>query len=274
MKINIKKYLGLAALAASAVAVFWNQPVYRKYTIDSDGALCGLKVVFISDLHNSDYGEDSSKLLSMIDNVSPDLIFFGGDIADEKSSEAPVVRLLEQLQGVYPMYYISGNHEYWMDNTDEIHQIFSDHGVRVLLNEIVNIETIYGDITLMGLNDPDSILSMSDKKATEKFLEETYDSDLMTDYKILLAHRPEHIHSYMNYDFDLILSGHAHGGQVRIPGILNGLYSPNQGFFPKYAGGYYRMADKTDFIVSRGLSYRKILPRIMNPPELVVLEFE
>jgi len=116
-------------------------------------------------------------------------------------------------------------------------------------------------------------MSHSDRISISNSIAATYEPELMKGYKILLSHRPEHIHTYMNYDFDLILSGHSHGGQIRIPWLLNGLYCPNQGFLPKYAGGHYRI-DATDFIVSRGLSFRKTLPRVMNPPEVVVITIE
>ena len=92
-------------------------------------------------------------------------------------------------------------------------------------------------------------------------------------YKILIAHRPERIEDYKQYSFDLVLSGHAHGGQVRIPGIMNGLYAPHQGLFPKYAGGMYTH-DNLTHIVSRGLSVNSRLPRIFNPPELVIISIE
>ena len=92
-------------------------------------------------------------------------------------------------------------------------------------------------------------------------------------YKILIAHRPENIETYKKYSFDLVLSGHTHGGQIRIPGIVNGLYAPNQGIFPKYAGGFYIHGHLTH-IISRGLSKKFMLPRPGNPPELVIITIE
>lgn len=263
---------GLITLAGFSAAV-WNQPVYRCYDIDTKGRLSGLTAVVLTDLHNASYGKDSEKLLKMIKEASPDLIFMVGDMADEKSPEAPVVTFMDKLEGLCPIYYVTGNHEYWMDDTEEVHQMFRDHGVRVLINETVPVYTDYGTISLMGVDDPDSRLDISDRKAMTEFLESTYEPMKMTDYRLLLSHRPEFIDLYMTYKFDLILSGHAHGGQMRIPWLMNGLYSPNQGLFPKYAGGHYRMEDGRDFIVSRGLSFRRKLPRIFNPPEVVVIEF-
>ncbi len=89
---------------------------------------------------------------------------------------------------------------------------------------------------------------------------------------MLLVHRPENYADYRKYAFDLVLCGHAHGGQWRIPGILNGLYAPSQGLFPKYAGGYYN-EESVPMIVSRGLAREStIVPRFYNPPELVIVD--
>jgi len=267
---KILKYL---SLLAAGITVFWNQPIYRHYKIDGKGQLKNIKIVFLSDLHNSEYGKDQRRLLKMIEKTSPDLIFFGGDIADEKSDKGPVVRLLMALEDQYPMFYITGNHEYWMENPAGVHQLFRDYGVEVLIDATTHIQTSKGLISLVGLDDPDHEMGHSDRTSIRHSIESTYESSVMKGYKILLSHRPEHINTYMKYGFDLILSGHAHGGQVRIPWLLNGLYCPNQGFLPKYAGGLYSF-EETDFIVSRGLSFRKKLPRVMNPPEVVVITID
>ena len=267
----MKRLISSIALLGAAMAVFWNRPTHRWYQIDSKGKVDGLRIVFLSDLHNSVYGKEQSKLIEMIHHAAPDVILFGGDIADERSTADGTVTLMEGIQGLCPMYYIPGNHEYWMKNTDEIFDMFRDYGVTVLLNDTVQIETDKGKLSMLGLKDPDSEMRHSYRKTMRRWLKESYKSEEMTNYRVLLSHRPDFIKSYLDYDFDLILSGHAHGGQVRIPGILNGLYAPNQGFFPKYAGGRYEF-DETTFIVSRGLSYKKILPRVMNPPEMVVID--
>lgn len=268
----MNKTLTTTGVALLLGAALWNQPIYRRYKLRNSHINEGLKILFLSDLHNTLYGEKQQRLVSMIDKEKPDLIFFGGDIADEKSPYWPVETLLQRLENRYPMYYITGNHEYWMDNTEAIHQMFRDYGVRVLMNETVQIDTEYGKLSVVGLVDPDSELNTGYRTFVAKVLAETYKPSKMDGCKVLLSHRPDFIDLYGTYDFDLILSGHAHGGQVRLPGILNGLYAPNQGFFPKYAGGHHRLGT-TDFIISRGLSFKPKLPRIFNPPELVVIEF-
>ena len=100
-----------------------------------------------------------------------------------------------------------------------------------------------------------------------------YELENNTNFKILLAHRPELIELYKKFSFDLVLSGHSHGGQMRVPFILNGLYAPNQGLFPKYAGGSYKH-NSMIHIVSRGASFNPRLPRVFNPPEIVIIDIK
>jgi predicted MPP superfamily phosphohydrolase len=127
---------------------------------------------------------------------------------------------------------------------------------------------------IAGIEDPYKKLYEDPEYNQKESMKEAFaDLDETHLYKILLAHRPENIEYYKNYSFDLILSGHTHGGQVRLPFIMNGLYAPNQGFFPKYAGGIYNHGT-LHHIISRGISVNPLLPRIFNPPELVVVIVE
>lgn len=268
------RWISLIVAVVSFFAILWNQPVYRHYILDGKGHLKNLKIIFLSDLHNSVYGKEQSKLLKMIDDEAPDIILIGGDMADEKSSIEGSKKLFEGLEGRYPMYFVSGNHEHWMYESDKVFDLFKSYGINILRNESIQIKIGEEVVTILGVNDPDSTLEHSGEESLTRSLEEAGAGDDAAGYYILLSHRPEHIELYEQYGFDLVLSGHAHGGQVRIPFILNGLYAPNQGFLPEYAGGYYDMNEQLDFIVGRGLSYKKKLPRVCNPPELVVIEFK
>ena len=126
-------------------------------------------------------------------------------------------------------------------------------------------------MVLAGIGDPDKKYYETPEYDQAASMENAFrELDEVKSYKILVAHRPENIETYRKYSFDLVLSGHTHGGQVRLPHILNGLYAPNQGFFPKYGGGLYKH-EKLTHIISRGLSVNPILPRIFNPPELVIV---
>lgn len=266
--------LGLSGILF--ITMFWNQPIYKRYELDGKGHLHDLKIIFLSDLHNSIYGKNQSKLLKMIYDEQPDLILFGGDIADEKTSLTGTKLLLEGLEGRYPMAYISGNHERWMNNTEEVYDLFQEAGVSLLLDDTATFSIKGQTISLVGLMDPDATLYKSSRQSlidSLNLISQSLDLEALPGYKILLSHRPEHMALYKKHNFDLVLSGHAHGGQGRIPGLLNGLYAPNQGFFPTYAGGRYDLSPQMTALVSRGLSLRLKLPRVFNPPEVVVITF-
>ena len=166
---------------------------------------------------------------------------------------------------------MTGNHEYWSHDFGSILQLFRSYGI-IILNGSYNTVEINGQrLNICGITDPDAAI-YTDTANTQTQLEalkHAHDNGL---YTILLAHRPEKIETYLSYGFDLVLSGHAHGGQWRLPGLINGLYAPHQGFFPKYAGGEYRF-DNTIMIVSRGLARESTrVPRIFNRPELVIID--
>ena len=246
-----------------------------------------IRIVQISDLHSNDYGENQSKLISKIKAAEPDLVFFTGDIFDfewpVEKAVANVEKVIAAVSEICPFYYISGNHEYYLGHDNEYEYLFSDYGGTVLQNRAVQIEIKNVNIVIAGVFDPIATIPLeeriSDGVDLETFkinLDKTAieAKSLNGDLTILLAHRPEFIDLYKAPGiYDLILSGHAHGGQWRFP-FINGLYAPGQGLFPKYAGGRYVFESENNkpsvFIISRGLSYQKpMFPRFGNPVELV-----
>jgi len=229
-----------------------------------------LRLALIADLHNSVFGEKQTDLLRLLAKENPDIIVMAGDIADEWSSPTIGTQwLVEGAIQIAPCYYVTGNHEYWSMNVPALKAILRDMGVTVLEGDILSIFWDDMQINLCGLDDPDSALSDHRGQYLQKL---DKFSELSSDtFNILAAHRPEYIAEYARYPFDLILSGHTHGGQVRIPLFLNGLFAPDQGWMPTYAGGRYQVANTT-LIISRGISYYPNLPRIFNPPELVIID--
>ena len=176
---------------------------------------------------------------------------------------------MRQLSAQYPCYYVSGNHEAWTGEMDALYQQTEEAGVTVLRMSS-GVLTVRGQrIALCGIPDPYEMV-FSGAPDTEEQLRQALEDVDSADFTVLLAHRPELLTKYAQFPFDLVVSGHAHGGQVRIPGVLNGLYAPNQGWFPKLAGGAYTQ-DGTTLIVSRGLAVRTRLPRIFNRPEVVLV---
>lgn len=231
-----------------------------------------LTIVLIADLHSTIHKNNQQSLIDKIRKAKPDLILMAGDIADNIVPIKGTQLLLAGIQGLAPSYYVTGNHEFWAEDLDAIRELFTSYGVTVLSAEYERI-TINGiSLIIAGIEDPFKTryedATYDEAQAMQRaFSAMNNDNDLT----ILLAHRPERIEKYLLYPFDLIVSGHAHGGQVRFPPFFDGLYAPNQGFLPKYAGGVYVHANTTH-IVSRGLSINPRLPRIFNPPELVVIK--
>ena len=230
------------------------------YNVESE-KINGLKIVFVSDLHNCFFGgKNQSGIFKKIEKSKPDLVLFGGDVIDGWGGTENSLRLMKMVAEEYPCAYTAGNHEEMRENEEEFFE-----EVRKL-----DIPVINGDFTEFDINN---------QKIRVYGVIDSYEnlSAINTDdeyYNILLLHQPEQFVQYTK-NFDMILSGHAHGGQWRIPFILEqGLYAPDQGLFPDYTTGQYQDGNCTH-IISRGLAkpLRMIfIPRIFNRPELSVID--
>lgn len=260
-----KKYLFLKILGALAAVFFILSAISFplrtvRYTLVSRKVSKKVRIVQISDLHSCSYGKDMKNLINAVDAAEPDIIVLTGDIFDNRTDNKNSDTLLKAIAQKYPCYYVSGNHEYWGNMWDTFSRRAESFGVTVLQGENVDID----GITICGAS------AKSDIGDSVKVCADNADTD---SFNVLLAHFPEQIDFYRSFGkFDLVLSGHAHGGQWRLPPFINGLYAPGQGLFPKYAGGRYDFDDAT-FIVSRGLSRTmEHFPRIFNNPELVVID--
>ncbi len=239
----------------------------REYSEITSKVTENKKLLLITDLHSVIYDNNQSTLIEKIDEIDPDAILLGGDIVDDNRDETGSRILFEYIGSKYDCYYVSGNHEYWSYRIDEIKDMIRGYGITVLEGEGVKLSD---EIMLWGVDDPDC--GKEQYGAYDDWYGQLYRCNSQLDnnvFNILLSHRPERTEDYNGCNFDLVLSGHAHGGQWRIPFVLNGLYAPNQGMFPKYAGGKYKLGS-VDMIVSRGLALSDI-PRIFNPPEIVVV---
>lgn len=268
MTMRKKWLIGLLLLAVIVLAAVGldQRMIVRRYTIETDKLDTPVHLAVVTDYHGCDYGNG---LISAIADLQPDAVLLVGDIFDDDMPWARSEALVRNLAEHYPCYYVTGNHEYWSGRVDEICGIITDAGATVLDAQNA-VLTINGQsINICGIPDPDSSLD------TAAALTSAVEGLRPNAYTILLAHRPEAIDLYASTgNFDLVVSGHAHGGQVRIPFLVNGLFSPDQGFFPQYAGGLYAVAD-TALIVSRGLARESTrVPRIFNRPELVLVTIE
>lgn len=242
------------------------------YTIESDKVDTPVTIAYISDLHSDWYGKNQKTLIKAVENANPDVVLLGGDIFDEKKDYYNAEITLRELSERYPCYYVTGNHEFWGKDIENILSIVRSYGVTVLDGKCETIEVNGHKINICGVDDPDADIYLRDYKTIDEQLEYVDKISNKEYFTILMSHRPELYDKYATYDFDLVLSGHAHGGQWSIPFLLDGVYAPHQGIFPEYVGGQYDYEGGT-MIVSRGLSRMSPpVPRIFNRPELLVIE--
>lgn len=263
-----------AALLLLCLILFDARMKTVHYTVDAPELDGKVRIALVTDLHSCRYGKDQQKLIDAIDHQQPDIVLLGGDIIDDHMAFDNAEIFLAAIAKKYPCYYVTGNHEYWSRRIDVILDIMHSNGVTVLSGNGETLEINGQRFNLCGVDDPDAAVYSSDSDGIINQLSSANELCGNGLYTVLLSHRPELMKTYAEYDFDLVLSGHAHGGQWRIPGILNGLYAPNQGLFPKYGGGRYER-DGCTMIVSRGLARESTrVPRILNRPELVIVELE
>lgn len=259
----------LAILVALTLIALDERLTLRTYTVVSPKLTAEVRLAVVTDFHSSDNADD---VVAMVASCAPDAVLLVGDLFDDDTQNRPTERtlsLMRQLSAQYPCYYVSGNHEAWTGEMDALYQQTEEAGVTVLRMSS-GVLTVRGQrIALCGIPDPYEMV-FSGAPDTEEQIRQAMENVDSADFTVLLAHRPELLAKYAQFPLDLVVSGHAHGGQVRIPGVLNGLYAPNQGWFPKLAGGAYTQ-DGTTLIVSRGLAVRTRLPRIFNRPEVVLV---
>lgn len=233
------------------------------------------RIAQVSDLHNDEFGKNNMELLQILSESTPDIIVITGDLVDSQHTDMDVA--LDFVRGavqIAPVYYVTGNHEAWIQQYDELKTGLEMIGVTVLEDEAIQLEQGDEEVTLVGLSDPDftvngdmfgEVPAMVGTKLGEL-------TDIEDSYTILLSHRPELFETYSDCEIDLVLSGHAHGGQFRLP-FVGGLIAPNQGIFPKYDAGLYT-EDNTNMIVSRGIGNSVIPFRFNNRPEIVLVELK
>lgn len=231
-------------------------------------------IAHVSDLHNKEFGKNQVKLLNKLKSVSPDIIVITGDLIDRRKFDLDIaITFIKGAVEIAPVYYVPGNHEAWSGKYASIKEKLMANGVIVLDNTAFELKKGDDSIQILGLSDPDFLTSdYLDGTDNREILKQLKIWSSSESFKILLSHRPELFNLYFENNMDLIFTGHAHGGQFRIPGI-GGLVAPDQGFFPKYASGSYNKGMSTMF-VSRGLGNSIIPIRIFNRPEIVVVSLK
>jgi len=274
----------LLILAAGAV-VFTGAslPVLttKHYRLSTDKLTQPLRLVQIADLHACQFGKEQAKLLSTVEKLSPDIICITGDHFDDRVTDnVPAKTLIHALAKKYPIYFVEGNHELYCHDREENLRCLRTNRVILLNGSQAKWSRDGQTVTICGVSDPilEDGSPLARKKAGANHDDRPFSQRLAAaaenpdGYMILLSHRPERDAEYSAHPFDLVLSGHAHGGQWRIPFLLNGVFAPHQGWFPRRAGGLYRNENGQIHIVSRGLSTLLKVPRLFNPPELVCID--
>ena len=278
-----RKFIMLAVAAAVLVAlviwIAWGNTALElnTYTISSSKlpqSFDGYRIAHVSDLHNTEMGKDNEKLLAMLRDADPEMIAITGDLIDSRYTDIELaLKFVREAVKIAPCYYVTGNHEARVNEYGALKAGMEAAGVTVLEDEKTKISMEGETITLIGVNDPsyqtDYLFGDSETVMNTKLEELHTEND---GYTILLSHRPELFDTYVDHGIDLVLSGHAHGGQFRLP-FIGGLVAPNQGLFPEYDACIYTEGN-SNMLVSRGVG-NSILPfRINNRPEVILIELQ
>lgn len=274
-----QKAIGALLLIAVISWIVWGNTALQlnTYTILSDRlpkAFNGYRIAHISDLHNAEMGKDNGNLLVMLKDAKPDIIAITGDFIDSRNTDIEIaLQFAEKAAHIAPCYYVTGNHEAIVPEYDEFRSGLTKLGIVVLEDERIDLKMNDETITLIGVNDPsfkfDDFFDDAELVMKNQLRELVKKDDGFT---LLLSHRPELFDLYVDSGIDLVLSGHTHGGQFRLP-FVGALVAPNQGLFPKYDAGLYS-AESTNMIVSRGIGNSIIPFRINNRPEVILIELK
>lgn len=263
----LRKHLLILLLLLSALLVWtlWGNTALKitEYRVQSPkipAGFTGYRIAQVSDLHNAEFGSGNQKLLQLLQQAQPDQITITGDLIDSRKTDPDAaIAFAREAVTIAPTYFVPGNHEARLPEVyaalkNELRQL----GVVVLENESIPVEKGADVLTLTGLLDPDFGIPWP---------------EVPTDrYHMVLSHRPERFSHYVQQNFDLVFTGHAHGGQFRLP-FIGGLFAPHQGFFPKYDAGLYQ-ENGTTMVVSRGLGNSLFPLRFYNRPELILVTLE
>ncbi|MFD1030009.1 metallophosphoesterase [Metaplanococcus flavidus] len=267
----MKKLIVIFIFAAAVMVFLWGSNNWIQttdYTVSSaelPAAFDGKRIVQVSDLHNATFGENQESLIKKVEDAKPDAIFITGDLIDSNRYDLDAALILiDALVEMSEVYYVTGNHEVASNKIDEIGEALVERGVSYLENETVDWEVDGETVQIAGVHDALINPYYHDYDYTDMAITE---AGLSNNFTLLLAHRPELLDVYAENGIDVVFSGHAHGGQVQIPGI-GGVFAPGQGWFPRMTEGVFQQND-TQLVLSRGLGNSGFPFRILNRPEVV-----
>ena len=249
------------------------------YSVALQNLVSSVRVILLSDLHSKSFGRENARLIAKIQEQSPDAIFLDGDMIDRSADSVDVqelLRLIEKLHEIAPVYFAPGNHELEYMQTDASLLTQVTEAGAVVVNDSYADVTIAGQpLRIGGTMGHAFYFGRSEEEFSSspeyQFLKAFEDTDVP---KICLAHMPDTFifnGAYNLWNVDLVLSGHTHGGLIRLP-FIGGLYAPMQGWFPEYDQGYFRLGEHMQMVITSGLAGHGMIPRINNPPEIVVID--
>lgn len=264
---------------ALIIWIIWGNTALElnRYTVSSNRlpeVFDGYRIAHISDLHNTEMGKENEKLLTMLREAEPDMIAITGDLIDCRRTDMEIaLQFTAAAMEIAPCYFVAGNHEARITEYDELKERLTEQGVIVLDDKRIELERSGEKIVLLGVNDPafPTKYLYGDTEAVMKKKLKAISAEEKA-FTILLSHRPELFECYVDCNIDLVLSGHAHGGQFRLP-FVGGVMVPNQGFFPKYDAGMFSEGITT-MLVSRGVGNSAFPFRVNNRPEVILIELE
>ena len=225
----------------------------------------GLRVAELSDLHGRSFGKNNVRLLRTLQKARPDMICICGDLFDEKTDLTMLEPLLTGLTDIAPVYYVTGNHEWQVKNLREILQKMRAWGVTVLENEGRLLSHGGAEMVVAGVHDPCGPYDMKTPAALVRELRSAQGNDFI----LMLSHRNDELAMWSQLGVQLVLSGHCHGGVVRLP-FVGGVFGTRRELFPEYDAGVYRQ-DGTTLFVSRGLGYTNVHFRLFNRPHVPIM---
>ena len=235
-------------------------------------AFNGFKIAQISDLHNAQFGKNQKDLISKLETINPDIIVITGDLVDSRHTNVNIsMDFIKQAVKLSSVYYVTGNHESRInENYQSLKMQMLEENVHILEDKSETLSLNGESIQIVGLNDS-AFWSKGESKNIVRATVVQKLEKLIKDntYTILLSHRPELFEIYCNANANLVFTGHAHGGQFRIP-FIGGILAPDQGLFPKYSEGFFKN-NNTTMIVSRGLGNSLFPFRVNNPPEIIAV---
>lgn len=280
MKLKKKSIVFISGLILLTVAIIWialgnSSLTVRELTVASTylpDNFSGYRIAQVSDLHNAEFGKKNQKLIKLLSDLKPNIIVVTGDLIDSRNTNTAIaLDFAKEAAAIAPVYYVTGNHESRISEYETLESGLEEAGVKVLRNETAELELNGQSIQLIGIDDPSFEKELS-PHSTDEIIAHNALKQLRfspEEYTILLSHRPELLDIYAKNNIDLVFSGHAHGGQIRLP-FFGGLAAPNQGLFPKYDSGLY-INGSTSMLVSPGLGNSLFPFRVNNPPEILVV---